>query len=124
MASSCSDGNDCPACDDIGDGKKLAAPFGAKVLVRRREYGGSAEPGKPDDLAPRWLEGRYLGLSETVRRGHVVFLSNEDGEKSSTQSMSGLVLRIHLHLMQALKLIHRDLLVGDFGKNLEEAGMS
>ena len=63
----------------LGMETKLAAPFGAKVLVRRREYGGSAEPGKPDDLAPRWLEGRYLGLSETVRRGHVVFLSNEDG---------------------------------------------
>ena len=60
---------------------RLAAPFGAKVLVRRREYGGAAEPGKPDDLAPRWLEGHYLGLSETVRRGHVVYLSNEDGEK-------------------------------------------
>ncbi|CAE7948545.1 RE2 [Symbiodinium sp. KB8] len=65
----------------LGMETKLAAPFGAKVLVRRREYGGSAEPGKPDDLAPRWLEGRYLGLSETLRRGHIVYLSNEDGEK-------------------------------------------
>ena len=60
---------------------KLVAPFGTRVLVKRREYGGSAEPGKPDDLAPRWIEGRYLGLSETLRRGHVVFVSNEDGEK-------------------------------------------
>ena len=60
---------------------KLVAPFGSRVLVKRREYGGSAEPGKPDDLAPRWIEGRYLGLSETLRRGHVVFVSNEDGEK-------------------------------------------
>ena len=60
---------------------RLAAPSGAKVLVRRREYGGTAEPGKPDDLAPRWLEGRYLGLSETVRRGHVVYLVGDDGEK-------------------------------------------
>ena len=65
----------------LGMEARLAAPFGAKVLVRRREYGGAAEPGKPDDLAPRWLEGHYLGLSETVRRGHVVYLSNEDGEK-------------------------------------------
>ena len=65
----------------LGMEARLAAPFGAKVLLRRREYGGTAEPGKPDDLAPRWLEGRYLGLSETVRRGHVVYLSNEDGEK-------------------------------------------
>ncbi|CAE7233632.1 GIP, partial [Symbiodinium sp. CCMP2456] len=65
----------------LGMETRLAAPFGAKVLVRRREYGGAAEPGKPDDLAPRWLEGRYLGLSETVRRGHVVYLSGDDGEK-------------------------------------------
>ena len=60
---------------------KLVAPFGSRVLVRRREYGGSAEPGKPDDLAPRWMEGRYLGLSETLRRGHLVYVCNEDGEK-------------------------------------------
>ncbi|CAE7642041.1 RE2 [Symbiodinium sp. CCMP2456] len=65
----------------LGMETRLAAPFGAKVLVRRREYGGTAEPGKPDDLAPRWLEGRYLGLSETVRRGHLVYLSGDDGEK-------------------------------------------
>eukprot|EP00439_Symbiodinium_sp_Y106_P017800 s6038_g2.t1 len=65
----------------LGMETRLAAPFGAKVLVRRREYGGTAEPGKPDDLAPRWLEGRYLGLSETVRRGHVVYLARDDGEK-------------------------------------------
>ena len=60
---------------------KMVAPFGSRVLVRKREYGGSAEPGKPDDLAPRWIEGRYLGLSETLRRGHLVFVSNDDGEK-------------------------------------------
>ncbi|CAE7208296.1 GIP [Symbiodinium sp. CCMP2456] len=65
----------------LGMETRLAAPFGTKVLVRRREYGGTAEPGKPDDLAPRWLEGRYLGLSETLRRGHIVYLSGDDGEK-------------------------------------------
>ena len=56
----------------LGMETRLAAPFGAKALVRRRGYGGAAEPGKPDDLAPRWLDGRYLGPSETVHRGHVV----------------------------------------------------
>ena len=65
----------------MGFETKLAAPFGSRVLVRRREYGGSGEPGKPDDLAPRWVEGWYLGLSETLRRGHLVYVSNEDGEK-------------------------------------------
>ena len=72
---------------------KLVAPFGSRVLVRRREYGGSAEPGKPDDLAPRWIEGRYLGLSDTLRRGHVVYVSNEDGEKfvHTVHVRSGLV---------------------------------
>eukprot|EP00439_Symbiodinium_sp_Y106_P079760 s160_g18.t1 len=65
----------------LGMETKLAAPFGARVLIRRREYGGIAEPGKPDDLAPRWIEGYYLGLSETLRRGHVVYVNNDDGEK-------------------------------------------
>eukprot|EP00439_Symbiodinium_sp_Y106_P050419 s505_g6.t1 len=58
----------------LGMETRLSAPFGARVLVRKREYGGSAEPGKPDDLAPRWVEGYYLGLSETVRRGHVIYV--------------------------------------------------
>ena len=65
----------------LGYETKLAAPFGAKVLVRKREYGGSAEPGKPDDLAPRWVEGCYLGLSDTVRRGHLIYVVDKDTEK-------------------------------------------
>ncbi|CAE7333336.1 RE1, partial [Symbiodinium sp. KB8] len=65
----------------LGYETKLAAPFGARVLVRKREYGGSAEPGKPDDLAPRWVEGSYLGLSETVRRGHVIYVVDKETEK-------------------------------------------
>ena len=65
----------------LGYETKLAAPFGARVLVRKREYGGSAEPGKPDDLAPRWVEGCYLGLSDTVRRGHVIYVTDKDTEK-------------------------------------------
>ena len=65
----------------LGMETRLAAPFGARVLIRKREYGGVAEPGKPDDLAPRWIEGHYLGLSETLRRGHIVYVNNDDGEK-------------------------------------------
>ncbi|CAE7229842.1 RE1, partial [Symbiodinium sp. CCMP2456] len=65
----------------LGMETKLAAPFGARVLVRKREYGGSAEPGKPDDLAPRWVEGKYLGLSDTVRRGHVIYVTEGETEK-------------------------------------------
>ena len=65
----------------LGMETRLAAPFGAKVLVRKREYGGAAESGKPDDLAPRWLEGHYLGLSETLRRGHLVYIAGDEGDK-------------------------------------------
>ena len=65
----------------LGMETKVAAPFGARVLVRKREYGGSAEPGKPDDLAPRWVEGKYLGLSDTVRRGHIIYVTEEKKRK-------------------------------------------
>eukprot|EP00439_Symbiodinium_sp_Y106_P047434 s2867_g6.t1 len=65
----------------LGMETRLVAPFGARVLVRKREYGGSAEPGKPDDLAPRWVEGYYLGLSDTVRRGHVIYVVDGETEK-------------------------------------------
>ena len=65
----------------LGMETKVAAPFGARVLVRKREHGGSAEPGKPDDLAPRWVEGKYLGLSDTVRRGHIIYVTEEKKRK-------------------------------------------
>ena len=64
----------------LGFEAKLAAPFGAKVLIKKKPYIGSGHGGKMDDLAPRWEEGSYLGLSNAVRQGHLVYINNE-GER-------------------------------------------
>ncbi|CAE7453194.1 TY5A [Symbiodinium sp. CCMP2592] len=63
--------------DVLGFEPLLAAPFGAKVMVKKRQLEGP----KLDDLAPKWLQGTYVGRSESLRRGHLVYVSDEDGEK-------------------------------------------
>ena len=64
----------------LGLEARLAAPFGAKVLIKKKPYIGTGHGGKMDDLAPRWEEGSYLGLSNAVRQGHLVYINNE-GER-------------------------------------------
>ena len=85
----------------LGMEARLAAPFGAKVLVRRREYGGTAEPGKPDDRMI-WLQGGWKAATWD-------FLKQFDGDmwftypmmmgrSLFTRSKFEWVLRIHPHL--------------------------
>ncbi|CAE7367174.1 unnamed protein product [Symbiodinium sp. CCMP2592] len=62
--------------DVLGFEPKLAAPYGSKVLVRRRHLDGP----KLDDLAPRWLSGVYVGLSDSLSKGHLVYVSDGEGE--------------------------------------------
>ena len=45
------------------------AAFGSKVLIKTKHYGVS----KSNDLAPKWIEGHYLGPSPDVTNGHVVW---------------------------------------------------
>ncbi|CAE7486493.1 GIP [Symbiodinium sp. CCMP2592] len=63
--------------DVLGFEPLLAAPFGANVIVRKRQMEGP----KLDDLAPKWLKGTYLGKSESLHKGHLVYINDGDGEK-------------------------------------------
>ncbi|CAE7422884.1 unnamed protein product [Symbiodinium sp. CCMP2592] len=63
--------------DVLGFEPKLAAPYGSKVLVRKRHLDGP----KLDDLAPRWLSGVYVGLSDSLSKGHLVYVSDGEGER-------------------------------------------
>ena len=63
--------------DVLGFEPKLAAPYGAKVVIRKRQLEGA----KQDDLAPKWVHGKYVGLSESLSKGHFVFVKDDDGEK-------------------------------------------
>ena len=61
----------------LGFEPKLAAPYGAKVIVRRRHLDGP----KLDDLAPKWLSGNYVGLSDSLSKGHLVYIRDDEGER-------------------------------------------
>ena len=63
--------------DVLGFEPKLAAPYGAKVVIRKRQLEGP----KQDDLVPKWIHGTYVGLSESLSKGHLVFVKDGDGEK-------------------------------------------
>ncbi|CAE7396943.1 TY2B-B, partial [Symbiodinium sp. CCMP2592] len=63
--------------DVLGFEPMLAAPYGSKVMVRKRQLEGP----KLDDLAPKWVQGVYVGRSESLSKGHLVFISNDEGEK-------------------------------------------
>ena len=76
----------------LGFEAKTLAPFGAKVLVKKKSYTGAYHGGKLDDLAPRWEEGHYLGLSDAIRHGHLVYIPDEGGRFLHTQHV-----RHHLH---------------------------
>ena len=54
--------------DVLGFEPLLAAPCGAKVMVRKRQLEGP----KLDDLAPKWIQGTYMGRSESLSKGHLV----------------------------------------------------
>ena len=60
----------------LGIATKLAAPFGAKCLVRVKAY--TSVAAAKGEIAERWISGRYAGLSPTVNEGHLVY--RDDGK--------------------------------------------
>ena len=63
--------------DVLGFEPVLAAPYGAKVMVRKRQLEGP----KQDDLIPKWVQGAYFGRSETLSKGHLVYVKDDEGER-------------------------------------------
>ena len=63
----------------LGFEAQLAAPFGSRVHVRQKAYDEKGTVLRPDNLRVQWLEGRYLGLSDVLSRGHLIYV---EGEKS------------------------------------------
>ena len=51
---------------------KLATTFGAKVMVKRRAFASGGKTVRRE-FEPRWVEGVYLGLSNSVDDGHLVY---------------------------------------------------
>ncbi|CAE7344119.1 unnamed protein product [Symbiodinium sp. KB8] len=63
--------------DVLGFEPLLAAPYGSKVMVRKRQLEGP----KQDDLIPKWIQGVYVGRSESLSKGHLVYVKDDEGEK-------------------------------------------
>ena len=66
-----------------GTASKLAAPFGSTVHIRKRPDTGVGTTAKPDSLKSQWIKGKYLGLSNTLNSGHVVYIPPQDGQSES-----------------------------------------
>ncbi|OLP75085.1 hypothetical protein AK812_SmicGene45181, partial [Symbiodinium microadriaticum] len=62
---------------------KMIASFGSKVLVKKRRYAASGALNRLE-FEERWSEGLYLGLSDQVADGHLVYV---DGTFTHTRSV-------------------------------------
>ncbi|CAE7218596.1 RE1 [Symbiodinium sp. CCMP2456] len=54
--------------DRLGLSKPMLLPFGSDVMIRRKVFGNN----KKYDLTDRWEEGKYLGMSDTIKGGAIV----------------------------------------------------
>ena len=83
-----------------GTSSRLAAPFGAFVHVRRRPYTGAGTTAKPDSLKTQWVKGHYLGLSNTLNSGHVIYVPAAENQPGSFQPGS------FIHTFHVRSLVH------------------
>ena len=60
----------------LGFTSKLAAPFGARCLVKEKAY--SSVAAAKGEISESWISGRYAGLSPAVDDGHLVY--RDDGK--------------------------------------------
>ena len=60
----------------LGFTSKLAAPLGARCLVKEKAY--SSVAAAKGEISASWISGRYAGLSPTVGDGHLVY--RDDGK--------------------------------------------
>ena len=61
----------------LGFTPKLAAPFGARCLVKEKAY--SSVAAAKGEISESWISGRYAGLSPTVDDGHLVYRDDGTG---------------------------------------------
>ena len=61
--------------------QKMLAPFGAPVCVKQKAFDSSGPRRRERAFETRWETGRYIGLSNLLDRGHVVFVPGKDGAR-------------------------------------------
>ncbi|CAE7325391.1 unnamed protein product [Symbiodinium sp. KB8] len=61
--------------------QKMLAPFGAPVCVKQKAFDSSGPRRRERAFETRWETGRYIGLSNLLDGGHVVFVPGKDGAR-------------------------------------------
>ena len=64
----------------LGWKSSLLAPFGTTVHVKKRPYTALGPRRSGDTFDPRWMKGRYAGLSGLLDRGHLVYLPADENK--------------------------------------------
>ncbi|CAE7944022.1 GIP [Symbiodinium sp. KB8] len=59
----------------------LAAPFGAKVYIKKKAFDKNGPLRREQAMDSKWLKGRYAGLSTILHHGHLVYIPAEGEEK-------------------------------------------
>ena len=64
----------------LGWKSMLAAPFGAKVHIRKKPFDAKGPRRRELALESKWSQGHYMGLSSLLQRGHVVYLPSTSSQ--------------------------------------------
>ena len=65
----------------LGGRCKLLAPYGALVYLKQKAFDSSGPRRRERAFETRWIKGRYVGLSNLLDNGHVVFIPGGDGQR-------------------------------------------
>ena len=65
----------------LGGRCKLLVPYGAPVYLKQKAFDSSGPRRRERAFETRWIKGRYVGLSNLLDNGHVVFVPGGDGQR-------------------------------------------
>eukprot|EP00439_Symbiodinium_sp_Y106_P003481 s9170_g1.t1 len=65
----------------LGGKSKLLAPYGAPVCVKQKAFDSSGPRRRERAFETRWTKGVYVGLSNILDNGHVVFIPGSDTQQ-------------------------------------------
>ncbi|CAE7266511.1 unnamed protein product, partial [Symbiodinium sp. KB8] len=61
--------------------QRMLAPYGAPVCVKQKAFDSSGPRRRERAFETRWETGRYMGLSNLLERGHVIYVPGKDGAR-------------------------------------------
>ncbi|CAE7812024.1 unnamed protein product [Symbiodinium sp. CCMP2592] len=63
----------------LGGQSRLLAPYGATVYLKQKAFDSSGPRRRERAFETKWIKGQYVGLSNILDRGHVVFIPASEG---------------------------------------------